>query len=242
MREQARQAVTVAALCVLSVAGYQVVAVGDGGPAVARASGTTSHHGLHVTGTGKVTVRPDRATISFTTAGRGATLAAAQDQASAAMVKVMAAMRAGGVSRDDMQTTDVSGGRARKHGGFGAHQSLTVTVHDAGSAGALVTAGVAAGADSSSGPEFEVGDTHGAYDQALAAAVKQARSQADAIASAAGVHITGIVSVDETNGYQPAVYAADTLSAAGAAAGLAVPTQRGTREVTASVAVVFATS
>ena len=41
MREQARQAVTVAALCVLSVAGYQVVTVGDGGPAVARASGTT---------------------------------------------------------------------------------------------------------------------------------------------------------------------------------------------------------
>ena len=31
MREQARQAVTVAALCVLSVAGYQVVTGGDGG-------------------------------------------------------------------------------------------------------------------------------------------------------------------------------------------------------------------
>ena len=240
MREQARQAVTVAALCVLSVAGYQVVTGGDGGPAVARASGTASHDGLHVTGTGKVTVRPDRATISFTTAGRGATLAAAQGQASAAMVKVMAAMRAGGVGRDDLQTTDVSGGQARKSGGYVAHQSLTVTVRDAANAGALATAGVAAGADSSYGPEFQVADTHAAYDQALAAAVRQARSQADAIAAAAGVRITGIVSVDESNGYQPQVYAADVQAATGVPSP-AVPTQRGTREVTASVAVVFST-
>ena len=240
MREQARQAVTVAALCVLAVAGYQAVTGGGDGPAAARASATASRSGLHVTGSGKVTVKPDQATISFTTTGRAATLTAAQDQASRDMTRVIAAMREGGVGADDLQTSDVSGDRARK-GGYVARQSLTVTVRDASRAGALVSAGVAAGADSSYGPEFQVGDTHAAYDQALAAAVKQARARADAIAAAAGVHITGIVSIDQNDGYQPQVYAADSLAAVKQPGPVAVPTQQGTREVTASVAVVFST-
>ena len=176
MREQLRQVVTVAALCVLAVAGYGAV-TGGGGPEPAHAAGSQPRAGLHVSGTGTVTAKPDRAQIRFTTSGKAATLAAAQDQASAAMRRVIAAMRAGGVSADDLSTSDVQGGRLR-HGGYGEHQSLTVTVREPSSAGALVGAGVAAGADSSSGPDFSVADTRQAYEQALAAAVRQARARA----------------------------------------------------------------
>ena len=87
MRQQLRQVVTVAALCVLAVAGYGAV-TGGGGPEPARAAGSQPRAGLHVSGTGTVTAKPDRAQIRFTTSGKAATLAAAQDQASAAMRRV----------------------------------------------------------------------------------------------------------------------------------------------------------
>jgi uncharacterized protein YggE len=78
------------------------------------------------------------------------------------------------------------------------------------------------------------------YRAALAAAVKQARSQAAAIAAAAGLRITGVVSIQEDQNDRYAVYGAASADALVPAQVVAVPTRPGRSQVSASVTAVFA--
>jgi hypothetical protein len=154
MREHLRQATLTAAVCVLAIAAYTTIR-GGSDTAAARTASAPSGSALHVTGAATVRLKPDRATISFTTHGRGPTLAAAQNRSSRAMRAVIAAMTAGGVAGRDMQTHHQYATRAGRHvAGYVAEQSLTVTVRDISRAGKLDAAGVSAGAHSSEGPVF----------------------------------------------------------------------------------------
>lgn len=238
MREHLRQATLTAAVCVLAIAAYSTIR-GGSDTASARAASASSGDALHVTGAATVNLKPDRAVISFTTHGRGPTLAAAQNRASRKMRAVIAAMTAGGVAGRDMQTHDQYATRAARHvAGYVADQSLTVTVRDISRAGKLDAAGVSAGAHSSEGPVFSLAGKQRGYRAALAAAVKQARSQAAAMAAAAGLRITGVVSIQEDQNDRYAVYGA--ASAVAPARVLAVPTRPGRSQVSASVTAVFA--
>ncbi|MDX6519511.1 MAG: uncharacterized protein QOF08_116 [Gaiellales bacterium] len=243
MNDRLSQAVVTGALCVLAIAGYTSLHGGGGAPE-ARASNTPSSKGMQVSGVGTVTLHPDQATIVFTTKGRGTSLAAAQNQASRAMQRLISVMQAGGVARTDLQTGSARASKLNSQSAtYVANQRLTVTVRTPSKAGALVAKGVNAGAHGTVGPTFSIGDRQKAYDDALAAAVKQARSKADAIAAASGVRVTGIVSVNE--GGSPYPYAADGLFAPkdmayGAASAIRVPTRAGMRQVEAQVNVVFA--
>src|SRR5205085_104514 len=90
-------------------------------------------------------------------------------------------------ARDRRVAHDQYAARAARHvAGYVAEQSLTVTVRDISRAGKLDAAGVSAGAHSSEGPVFSLASKQRGYRAALAAAVKQARSQATAMAAAAG--------------------------------------------------------
>ena len=239
MREHLRQATLTAAVCVLAIAAYTTIRDGAD-TASARAASAPSGDVLHVTGAATVNLKPDRAVISFTTRGRGPTLAVAQNRASRAMRAVIAAMTAGGVAGRDMQTHDQYASRAGRHvAGYVADQSLTVTVRDISRAGKLDAAGVSAGAHSSEGPVFSLASEQQGYRAALAAAVKQARSQAAAMAAAAGLRITGVVSIQEDQNDRYAVYGA-SADALVPTRTLAVPTRPGRSQVSASVTAVFA--
>jgi len=241
MREHLRQATLTAAVCVLAIAAYTTIRAGSD-TASARAASPPSGSALHVTGAATVRLKPDQAVISFTTRGHGATLAAAQNRASRAMRAVIAAMTAGGVANRDMQTHDQYATRAgRQAAGYVAHQSLTVTVRHISHAGRLNAAGVSAGAHSSEGPVFSRASEQQGYRAALAAAVRQARAQAAAMAAAAGLRITGVVSIQEDQSDRYAVYGA-TASADALAPDrvAAVPTRTGRSQVSASVTAAFA--
>jgi uncharacterized protein YggE len=240
MREHLRQATLTAAVCVLAIAAYTTIRDGSD-TASARAASAPSGNVLHVTGAATVNLKPDRAVISFTTRGRGPTLAAAQNHASRAMRAVIAAMTAGGVADRDMQTHDQYAARAGRHvAGYVADQSLTVTVRDISRAGKLDAAGVRAGAHSSEGPVFSLASKQRGYRAALAAAVKQARSQAAAMAAAAGLRITGVVSIQEDQNDRYAVFGAASADALAPSRTVAVPTRPGRSQVSASVTAVFA--
>ena len=124
--------------------------------------------------------------------------------------------------------------------GYVAEQSLTVTVRDISRAGKLDAAGVSAGAHSSEGPVFSLASKQRGYRAALAAAVKQARSQAAAMAAAAGLRITGVVSIQEDQNNPYPVYGAATADSLAPTRVLAVPTRPGRSQVSASVTAVFA--
>lgn len=191
---------------------------------------------LRFTGTGTVRVNPDTAGISFTTDGTGGSKADAVAEAGSAMRRVIAAMQDHGVKRGDLQTSNEVY-RDTTNGVWHASQYLQVTVHDVHSAGSLVSRGLAAGADSSSGPQFSLSDQDTGYDAALRAAVADARAHADAAAALIGARVTGVISVDDTSSATtPPVYgmaAADRLGVP------VMPVRHGKQEVTVSVSVTF---
>jgi uncharacterized protein YggE len=235
-----RQMVTTAALCVLVVGGYAALQGGGTARAVTVAPVPTSgalQPFLRFTGSGHVTLRPDRAMIDFSTHATGTTLAAAQQAASAAMQRLIARMRADGVAAIDLRTEDVSGGAVyQSPGTYEASQNLSVRVLDVGRTGRLLADGAAAGATAVSGPSFSVTHQRAAYAAAVRAAVADARSKADAAAAAAGLHVTGVVSVNE-QGNTPVF--ARSLAFDAAARPAAVPVKRGTQQFDATLTVVF---
>jgi uncharacterized protein YggE len=237
-----RQLVTTAAVAVLAIAGYQAVHDTSAAPAASspRASGMLQPF-MRFTGSGTTTMRPDQGTVSFSTHGTGTTLLEAQNQASQAMHSLIAKLNADGVPGIEMQTNGVEGYKRPGLSGYTADQSLTVTVRDVAKIGKLLADGAAAGAQSSSGVDFSTTDKRRSYNKALHAAIEDARSKADAAAAAAGLHVSGVVSVDETQASQPysGVLSAEKAAAAGA---VSVPIKRGTQQMSAQVTVVFAYS
>jgi hypothetical protein len=238
-----RQLIVTAAVAVLAIAGYQALHDTSRAPAApaARTPGGVLAPYMRFTGSGNVTMHPDRGTISFSTHGTGATLSDAQAAASRTMNLVMAKLRADGVARSDMRTDGVSGDSRPRYGDYTADQSLTVTVRNLSKAGRLLADGAAAGAQSDYGVDFSIGDQHQAYDAALRSAIADARSKADAAAAAAGLHVSGVVSVDESQ-QQPYYGRELTFAPAALAANPAVPIRRGTQKVSADVTVVFSYS
>jgi uncharacterized protein YggE len=191
----------------------------DGSDAAsARATSAPSGNALHVTGAATVDLkRRSGRDLVHHARPRGRRWRPAQNHASRAMRAVIAARTARGVAGRDMQTHHQYATRAGRH-----------------------VAGVRAGAHSSEGPVFSLASTQRGYRAALTAAVKQARSQAAAMAAAAGLRITGVVSIQEDQNDRYAVYGAASGDALAPARVVAVPTRPGRSQVSASVTAVFA--
>jgi uncharacterized protein YggE len=216
---------------------------GSGGGEAFAASKVSNEPGalaqyLRFSGSGDVKVKPDTADVEVGTSGQGASSSQAQNEASHKMQSVIDKLKALGISPDDLQS-NVSAYPDYEHKGqWLASQSLSVTLHDPSRAGAVLAAATDAGADSVSGPSFSMSDQHAAYQQALRAAIQDARSKADAAASEMGVHVSGVVSVSDQSEPQPPVVFS-------AAAGVAkdstapAPIQQGTLDVSAQLVVVF---
>jgi len=238
-----RQLIVTAAVAVLAIAGYQALhdtARAPAAPAAHTPGGLLQPY-MRFTGSGNVTMHPDRGTISFSTHGTGATLAEAQAAASRTMNLLIAKLRSDGVARSDMRTDGVSGGAQPLNGEFSADQSLTFTVRNLSRTGRLLADGAAAGARLDYGVDFSLGNQHHAYNEALRSAIADARSKADAAAAAAGLHVSGVVSVDESQ--QQPFYGRELAYAPAKAVALpAVPIRRGTQKVSAQVTVVFSYS
>ena len=220
---------------------------GTGAPEAAQAASGPAASGrpdvlapyLRFSGEGSVTARPDTADLWLTVDANAGSSQAALADTTGRMAAVIAAMKADGITADDMQTGDVSSWQDyesphRWH----ASNTLTVTLHDPSRAGNVLSDASHAGADEVSGPSFSLSDQHAATRQALRLAIADARSKADAAAAAIGVHVTGVVSVSDQAPAEPLPMYGMAVHAA-ASAGTPVPVQTGTQTVTSDVVVVF---
>ena len=124
--------------------------------------------------------------------------------------------------------------------GYAVRNAIQVTVKDMNSIGKVLDAATGAGANEISGISFTF--TSGTYanlqKQALQKAIQDASGQAQTTATALGVHITGVVSVNPAYVYQPYINS-KVNTAAGAAS---TPIQTGTLQVTVNVQVVYEVS
>jgi hypothetical protein len=218
-----------------------VAVVGVGLPTSARSdsSPTQPSHSITVSGTGAVKVTPNQAGFTFGVSTNAKTAAQALAGNSAAMRKLIDALKAAGIPSGSLQTAYVSlspetAENEQSIVGYTASNSVTVTITSIPRAGEIVDAAVAAGANQVEGPNLTVADQSSLYDSALKAAVADARAKAQVLAEAAGLHVGAVASVEEGAGAMPVGY-----DAAKAAPMPTAPIEPGTQEITASVTVVF---
>ncbi len=220
------------------IAGLVVVlAVGASGCADTTTT-TAASGGITVSGDGTVNVVPDRAEFTFGVHTESATAAAALGANGALMTKVLVAIQGAGVGKGDIQTSQVSlspqtSADGRRVTGYAADDTVTVTVKDLGTAGAVVDAAVAAGANEVSGPNLSSSDQKTVYLQALKLAMADAKAKAQAIADGGKVSLGKVTTVVEGGGATP-LPGADTAKA--------TPISPGTTQIEATVTVTYAIS
>jgi len=211
---------------------------------------TTPEHTISVSGTGTVTLKPDVADLHLGVLITRQTVKAAQADAASAMTKVIAALKALGIADKDIQTSNVSLQPAYDYSsnsnppritGFQMSNSVTVTVRDLAKLGDAIDNGLAAGATSLDGVNFRVDDETAAEAQARQAAMAEAKSKAQTLATAAGVSISGVASISETSAPMPypIMYSGGAPAAAVDGSKVATPIQAGTTDVMITVAVTY---
>lgn len=206
-------------------------------PRLGRAADTNPRT-ITVTGNGKVTVVPDRASFGFSVETRADTARAALARNADLAAAVVAALKGAGVSSDDLQTQQVSLSPQTNQDGtqvVGYTASTTVSVQTTiARAGAVVDAAVGAGANGVSGPSLSRSDQDAQYRDALKLAVADAKLKAEALATAGGLTLGGIRTMAEGANATPIPFA---VGKAADASGVAI--EPGTQEIDASVTVTY---
>ena len=154
---------------------------------------------IRVSGVGEVRTQPDLATIQFGVETVGTTAEAAGRQNSELMERVIQALLNAGVERGDIETSGFSlypeyapqprGAELEppRIRGYRASNQVQVRTGELEQIGALIDAGLAAGANNLQGVYFELRNSETARAQALQRAVEEARAAAMTIAAALGV-------------------------------------------------------
>lgn len=224
---------------------------------LAAAQGTMATPDAHapreisVTGEGRVTVTPDIATVTVGVEAMQSSLAEAQAEATTKMEAIIQAAKDAGIAEDDIVTTNYSvnviqeydnNGNPAAISGYRVSNQVELTVRQIDDLGTLLESVVAEGANTIYGISFSVDDPTAAASQARRQAVDDARQKAEELAEAAGVEITGILSITESSpaSRPPEVFEAQMAGedmARGAAA--PVPIQTGTNEIAVMVKIVF---
>jgi uncharacterized protein YggE len=237
------------ALPTLAVAGALVVGALVLGtrPPPARAAGAAAddlRSTVTVVGDGRVLVQPDVAHVTFGVEASGQTMAAAQGDAATRMQAVIDTLVGLGVPRDEIRTSRLSARPVYDQRdssvirGYQASNAVRVTLRDLTQVGQIVDAVTAAGANRVDGISFGVEQIEAPKGQARGLAMQNARTKADQLASLAGMRITGIKAIQESDASStPRPQPADTFVAPQAAA--APPVEPGTQEVRTQVTVTY---
>jgi hypothetical protein len=171
------------------------------------------------------------------------------------MNTVVDALAAAGVPRDQMKTTDytitpvyqdnngILSGTVKT---YQVTNTLQVTLKDTNVTGQIIDTAVTAGANKVNSIQFMLSDEQAQVlrSQALSKAITNARADANAVAAALNVTITGTQEADISQGYTPVVYSNyDTLALSSAKAAAApTPIQSGDITVSAQVSVTYTIS
>ncbi|MFN8620746.1 MAG: SIMPL domain-containing protein [Chloroflexota bacterium] len=229
-----------------------VLAAAIAAPSLAAAADSTDAQTkvINVSGTGTIKIKPDVADLSVGVQITRDRADAASIDAATEMDKVIKALKKAGIAEDDIQTTtlgldpnyDYNNSPATLTG-YTATNIVSVTIRDLTTVGAVIDSAVEAGANNVSGLSFRLDDNSAATSQARTLAVQNAKAAADELAAAAGVTITGVVSITEQSASVPQPIYYGDMAAAGAMRDAApTPVQAGNVDVTVIVSVTYSIS
>jgi uncharacterized protein YggE len=172
----------------------------------APATAVAAERTVSVQATVEREVPNDAAEVRFTVSKeRRGRVAALRVVAVRVRAVIAAAQSAPGVGAGDVTTGSISVRRVErgKRPVYRASESVTVVTHRPDAAGDLVAAGVAAGATSTRGPSFFVGDREAAYNAALVEALQRAKTKAEMLAAAAGATLGPAITITESGNVVP---------------------------------------
>ena len=166
---------------------------------------------LDVNAVGEVSRVPDIAIINTGVTTRAATAGAAIQQAATRMARVRAALKAAGVEDRDIQTSSINlnpeyrydNNQPPKLTGYTASNQLTVRFRDIASAGKIIDALVAEGANQINGPTLTIDKPQAALNEARASAIAVGRARAELYARSLGMRVVRVVAVSESGGSYP---------------------------------------
>jgi uncharacterized protein YggE len=219
-------------------------------PAVAEAqtppSSQTGTATLHVVGNGTVFVTPDLATVTISVDRHGSAREPARQRTDRAVSNIISGLLHLGIPRPSIQTSNetlsTSTVRLRHHRHrivYDVEVDLTVTTTAIKLLSQLFATASHDGATSFAGPNFGFTNPSAGMAQAEAAAVSDAHQRAQAAATALGLQIVGVQSID----LDPGLTGVPTTSASGSAPSApklpSAPVLPGRQEVDASVDIVF---
>lgn len=216
---------------------------GVGLPDTAVSAEADTPNGITVTGMGSVNTVPDRAEFSFGVQSQGRTAQQALAANSTEMRRVIDALRSAGIAAADIQTGQVSvspttSSDGQTITGYMAVNTVSARIRELGSAGRVIDAAVAAGANQVYGPSLTRSDQDDLYRQALRSAFTDARAKAQALAAASGLTLGRVLVIQEGGGAVPM----PLMDRAAGAQASNVPIEPGTQAIQASVTVTFAST
>ena len=206
---------------------------------------STTQRTVTVSGTATIKSAPDEAVIGLGVQTQANTAEGALSQNAEKMMRVLQAVAAQGVGKDDVATSSVSlyptyDQSGMDITGYQASNQVDVTLHDMDKVGPVIDAAVGAGANFTNGVMFRMSDENQGVNQALTAAVADARSKAETLAAAADAPLGQVVTIQETSApIGPPIYY-DRMAMAGVAeASAPTPIEPPTLETQVSVTVVW---
>lgn len=170
-------------------------------------------HTITVDGSATIYVDPDHASIDFGVDTQAPTVGDALKQNNAKMNSVLDALRATGLTRTDIQTTQfsitpqhplVKGSTYQQYdytvvSGYEVTNKITVTVSDMAKVGTIIDAAANAGANSSNSVVFEIKNREELLDKARAEAMRNAKHKAEMMANAVGAQVGPLITVGNTS-------------------------------------------
>jgi uncharacterized protein YggE len=203
---------------------------------------------VSVTGTGKVTLVPDRFTFQVGVQTMAGTVDEAVTENNKRVAAVIAALKKAGASEKDIQTSgfniwpqqDYQEGRAPRVLGYQVTNNVSVRSDKIEQAGRLLGIAIGAGVNTSSGLQFQVADPARGREQGLRAAFEDARAKAALLAQAAGRGLGRAIVISEGIQQVPQPQPMMRAMAMEARVGAAdVPVEAGTEELSFTVSVTF---
>lgn len=213
-------------------------------PVPAGAESIDERRSVTVSASGEVAVVPDMAHIVSGVTTEAATAKEALNENSAAMAKVIAGLKAAGIKAEDIQTTSFrieprytrpERGEAAVIDGYRVVNQVEVTARDLDRLGEVLDELVTLGANDMGGLSFMASEAETLRDDARKQAVANALRRAKLYAAAAGAEVGEVLRI--TEGGDGVMH---PMPMARAMKSEAVPIERGTETLTASVTVTWA--
>jgi len=167
---------------------------------------------ISLVATGAIKTTPDKVDVSTGVTSEATNAGDALDKNTAAMTKVVEALKADGIDPKDIQTTNFSVGPIYEHKegkppvivGYRVTNQVRITLHDTKKLGAILDKMMSLGANQIDSIEFGVEEPEALKDEARKLALKNVTDNAKLYAQAAGVGLGQILTIsEEESSYQP---------------------------------------